>query len=72
VVDGPGGMTVFVDDWAAAYGSAYLVLPDDPGSASAVLVEDGHTLRAHPGREPSAGYGPIAFVDGVRRGEASL
>ena len=65
-------MRVFVEDWAAAYGSAYLVLPDDPGSASAALVEDGETLRAHLGRVPSGDNGPIAFVDGVRRGEASL
>jgi hypothetical protein len=65
-------MTVFVDDWAAADGSAYLVLPDDPGSASAALVEDGQTLRAHSGRVPSGDSRPIAFADGVRRGEASL
>jgi hypothetical protein len=64
-------MTLFVDDWAAADGSAYLVLPDDPGSASAALVEDGQTLGVHSGRVPSGVSGPIAFVDGVRRGEAS-
>jgi hypothetical protein len=65
-------MNVFVEDWGAAYGSPYLVLPDDVGSARAVLVEDGEDLRCHPGRPPANGDGAVAFVDGVRRGEASL
>lgn len=65
-------MTVFVEDWGAAYGPAYLVTPDDAGSATAELVEDGSELRAHDGSSPSAEDGALAFVDGVRRGEASL
>src|SRR5688572_711180 len=65
-------MNVFVEDWGAAYGSPYLVLPDDVGTAKAVLVEDGDDLRCHPGRPPVNGDGAVAFVDGVRRGEASL
>lgn len=65
-------MTVFVEDWGASYGSAYLVTQDDAGSASAELVEDGADLLAHDGVPPVAGDGSIAFVDGVRRGEASL
>ncbi len=65
-------MAVFVEDWGANYGSAYLVTHDDVGSASAELVEDGPHLLAHDGAPPMAGDGVIAFVDGVRRGEASL
>lgn len=65
-------MAVFVEDWGANYGSAYLVNHDDVGSASAELVEDGPHLLAHDGVPPMAGDGVIAFVDGVRRGEASL
>ena len=34
-------MAVYVEDWGASYGPAYLVTPDDAGSASAELVEDG-------------------------------
>lgn len=63
-------MGVFVEDWGATYGSAYLVTPDDPPAATVELVEDGGTLHFHPG---SADRGlRLAFVDGVRRGEASL
>jgi hypothetical protein len=65
-------MAVFVEDWGANYGSAYLVTQDDVGSASAELVEDGPDLIAHDGAPPVRGDGAIAFVDGVRRGEASL
>jgi hypothetical protein len=65
-------MAVFVEDWGASYGSAYLVTQDDAGSASAELVEDGPNLLAHDGVPPASGDGVIAFVDGVRRGEASL
>src|SRR5260221_14060309 len=64
-------MAVFVEDWGASYGSAYLVTEDDTGSASAELVEDGPDLIPHLGVPPAAGDGAIAFVDGVRRGEAS-
>ncbi|WP_373234689.1 hypothetical protein [Mycobacterium marinum] len=69
VADGP--RTVFVEDWAATYGSPYLVQPDEPLHADVELVEDGSRLVAHPGVPPSREV-DIAFVDGVRRGEASL
>lgn len=65
-------VAIFVEDWGASYGPAYLVTPDDTGSASAELVEDGQDLLAHDGVPPALGDGAIAFVDGVRRGEASL
>jgi len=65
-------MQVFVEDWGASYGSPYLVLPDDPGSVAAALAEDGSELRSHLGLPYRSGDGPLAFVDGVRRGEASL
>lgn len=63
-------MAMFVEDWEASYGSAYLVTQDDAGSASAELVEDGPDLLAHDGVLPVSGDGVIAFVDGfegVRR-----
>ncbi len=65
-------MQVFVEDWGANYGSPYLVLPDDPGSVAAALAEDGSELRSHVGHPYRPDDGPLAFVDGVRRGEASL
>ena len=65
-------MAVFVEDWGANYGSAYLITQDDAGSASAELLEDGPDLLPHDGVLPVTGDGAIAFVDGVRRGEASL
>lgn len=63
---------MFVEDWAAAYGSPYLVKDSDEAKLRGRLVEDGDELVAHapaPGGGPA---GPIAFVDGVRRGEAAL
>lgn len=65
-------MTVFVEDWAATYGSPYLVPQDDAGLLSAVLVEDGAVLRVHTPDTGASARTSIAFVDGVRRGEASL
>ncbi len=62
---------VFVEDWVASYGSPYLVVPDEVGSA-AVLVEDGSAFIVHD-PQMGAGFGrPVAFVDGVRRGDARL
>jgi len=65
-------MAVFVEDWGANYGSAYLVTPDDVGSMTAELVEDGPDLLVHDSMPSEPGDGAIAFVDGVRRGEAAL
>jgi hypothetical protein len=65
-------MAVFVEDWGANYGSAYLVTPDDVGSVTAELVEDGPDLLVHDSMPSEPGDGAIAFVDGVRRGEAAL
>src|SRR5690606_42001459 len=66
---------IHVEDWEPAYGSPYLVDGDDPVEAS--LVEDGGELRFH--RPPEVeladvahGKLGLAFVDGVRRAEASL
>jgi hypothetical protein len=42
-------MTVFIEDWQAAYGSPYLVQPDDQGVSEAALVEDGPEFKSHPG-----------------------
>jgi hypothetical protein len=64
-------LPVFVEDWAATYGSPYMVQAEDPITADAELVEDGEEFFAHPGA-PLAPGGRVAFVDGVRRGEASL
>lgn len=64
-------MSIYVEDWAMSYGSPYLVKSDDPGNASVELVEDGDELRTHAPSE-WANVDRLAFVDGVRRGEASL
>lgn len=65
-------MTVFVEDWGISYGSPYLIEPDDRTDEPAELVEDGKKLRFHAGRDFGEPLPPLAFVDGVRRGEASL
>jgi len=64
--------TIHVEDWQGAYGSPYLVLSDDPGAADVRLVEDADRLVMHPSRPLSGRHRRIAFVDGVRRIEASL
>ena len=65
-------MTVFVEDWGIAYGSPYLIEPEDQTSDPVKLFEDGERLRFHRGRDYGQPLPPLAFVDGVRRGEASL
>lgn len=62
-------MQIYVEEWAPSYGSP-LLFPGDEDSATAVLAEDGEDLRAHTG-QPSERR-TVAFVDGVRRVEASL
>ncbi len=62
---------VFVEEWAASYGSPYLIVPDDE-PAAAVLVEDGADFVAHTPDEAAPLTRPLAFIDGVRRGDASL
>lgn len=64
--------TVFVEDWAASYGSPYLIQLDDTGDLTAQLCEDGDALCFHPGRSDGDPLPSLAFVDGVRRGEAAL
>jgi hypothetical protein len=61
---------IFVEEWAATYGSPLLFSGDDD-TAAAVMVEDGGSFRRHAGRSPDRPEG-VAFVDGVRRVEASL
>ena len=65
-------MTLFFEDWSVAYGSPYLIEPDETLDPAAELIEDGKKLRFHPGRSHGEPLPPLAFVDGVRRGEASL
>lgn len=62
---------VFVEDWAATYGSPYMVTEGDDDTQTGRLVEDGSALGFHDGL-PEAPTQTLAFVDGVRRGEASL
>ncbi len=63
---------MFVEDWAAAYGSPYLVKESDEADLRGRLVEDGDQLVPHAPAPADGPAGPIAFVDGVRRGEAAL
>ena len=63
--------SVFVEDWGAAYGSAYLIPAADIDSGTGEPVEDGEgRLERHVPQVPVDRS--VAFVDGVRRGEASL
>lgn len=60
---------VFVEDWAATYGSPYLVSAEQE-AADVELIEDGSSLESHRG---AAACGTrVAFVDGVRRADAWL
>jgi hypothetical protein len=69
---GMQGPEVFVEDWAATYGSPYLVAGDEGVGEPAVLVEDGpDSLEVH-GPFDLPMLERVAFVDGVRRGEATL
>ncbi len=62
---------VFVESWAPQYGSPYRVEREDEDTdAPAMLVED-DALQAHDGRDDDS-FARLAFVDGVRRVEASL
>ncbi|MGH7921443.1 MAG: hypothetical protein ACREQM_16085 [Candidatus Dormibacteraceae bacterium] len=63
---------MFVEDWAATYGSPYLVKGGDDNAPQGRLVEDGAELRPHAPASGEALNRPLAFVDGVRRGEAAL
>ena len=63
---------MFVEDWAATYGFPYLVKESDESALTARLVEDGDQLLAHAPASGDQRQGAIAFVDGVRRGEAAL
>ena len=58
---------LFFEDWDASYGSPYLIGDDQPVGA-ALLAEDADGLRIAPA---SCDPRPVAFVDGVRRGEAA-
>ncbi len=66
-------MTIFVDPWAASYNTAYLVTPDESAGGDTELMEDGADLVAHtPTCDEAELAVPVAFVDGVRRGDAIL
>jgi hypothetical protein len=62
---------IYVEDWVVTYGSPYLIDPDDIPPDTVRLVEDGMRLVCHPGR-PAGDGTRLAFVDGVRRGDACL
>jgi hypothetical protein len=64
-------MSIFVEDWQGNYGSPYLVTPDDQGSANVSLAED-PVFKAHANPLVKGAHEQLAFVDGVRRGEAAL
>jgi hypothetical protein len=62
---------LYVESWAQSYGSPYLVKNEDTGAAQVELVEDGGSFEVHaPSKLPQVRT--LVFVDGVRRGEASL
>lgn len=61
---------VYVEGWGTGYGSPYRVETENEEEPAATLVED-EVLQAHDGRDDDA-FSRIAFIDGVRRVEASL
>jgi hypothetical protein len=62
---------VYVEGWAQSYGSPYLVKNDDSGATEVEVVEDGGAFAMHaPLGVPQRRT--LVFIDGVRRGEASL
>jgi hypothetical protein len=63
---------MYVEDWLATYGSPYLVAPDDQAVPEVELMEDGDQFRVHRSDVRKGAHQPLAFVDGVRRGEAAL
>jgi hypothetical protein len=65
------GAEVFFEDWSVSYGAPYLVDADD-APADVRLVEDGDDVVRFHGPFPRLTSTPVAFVDGVRRGEAVL
>jgi hypothetical protein len=62
---------IFVEDWASPFGSPYMVKDVDDDEGQAELVEDGGELVMHDGVALALTQ-TLAFVDGVRRVEASL
>src|SRR2546426_9437452 len=65
-------MAMYVEDWLATYGSPYLVAPDDQAVPEVELMEDGDQFRVHRSDVRKGPHQALAFVDGVRRGEAAL
>jgi len=63
---------VFVEEWQAQYGSPMLIASEDlPGGTVEVAERvDGDSFALRP--QAIASPGPVAFVDGVRRGDAHL
>ena len=63
---------IHVEQWPATMSGPYLLTEDDAEAGECEIVEDGGQLRAHTlvdGHDDSV---RVAFVDGVRRGEARL
>src|SRR4051794_25441631 len=63
---------VFVEEWQAQYGSPMLIGAEDlpPGTVAVAEQVDAGVFALKPA--PDLDPGPIAFVDGVRRGDAHL
>jgi hypothetical protein len=64
---------VFVEEWQAQYGSPMLIAGEDLPGGTVELAEElpadgSFTIRPATDTDP----GPVAFVDGVRRGDAHL
>lgn len=64
-------MRIFVESWNPEYGSPYNVDSEDAAPGGVELVEDAGELVFHYAGEVAAREA-IAFVDGVRRGDAWL
>lgn len=66
-------MRIGVETFGPQVGSAYLIDPDDQTEGDAPVVEEPHGRLVLRDPDPAAaGDTPVAFVDGVRRGDARL
>lgn len=63
---------IFIESWDIAYGSPYQVSDEDSTEEAAVLEEDGDQLPFHQTGQGHQTGDHLAFVDGIRRGEAWL
>lgn len=63
---------IHVEPWPTTTSGPYLITDDTDDPSECAIVEDGGTFPAHAPSPTVAGPGRLAFIDGVRRGDARL